>query len=677
MAVMVVIRSSSSGRRDIIRFYRNCFISVMLSAEQHEFLLQSDPARAVLTQQRFNALCAAPETIRACSDAELLAALQMANALYRHGEPVVSDADYDFVWLAELRARQPEHEFLQAVEAEAVVGKTVALPAVMLSTDKAYSHEEVERWAARIAKAADDLSIDFDRLLFRVTPKLDGYAAYDDGTTLYTRGDGRRGTDITRAFERGLQVAAQGPRGLGPGEIVVSRSYFNQHLSQVFDNPRNFQASVIKEKDLQDEAQQAINDGAAVFYPFALLPDWQGSWAELNGDFERIIKDIWHKTDYDVDGVILEIGDERLKQYLGATRHHHRWQLAYKENLATAEVRVVSVTPQTSRAGRVTPVAELEPVRLSGALLSRATAHHYGMVRDKGIGPGALIQLARSGEVIPKIEQVLIAAEPQIPEACPSCGHELVWDADYLLCTNNLDCPAQISNSLEHFFRVLKNNDGFGAATIKRLYEHEIRYVDEIYALRVEQFEAMGFGPKQSQNLFDQLARSRSEAIEDWRFLAAFGVFRMGLGNCEKLLAHYSLDEIFNLSQAEIVAIEGFAEKTAAVIEEGFKQIKPLYDKLIALGFNLRNTQRGDQPGGHVLVGKTLVFTGALSSGSRDELSKKAKACGAKVAGSVSANTDYLVAGDNVGQNKTQAARDKGVTVIDEAEFLRLLGDEP
>lgn len=154
-----------------------------------------------------------------------------------------------------------------------------------------------------------------------------------------------------------------------------------------------------------------------MFYPFALLPAWTGSWAELIADFEGHVKTIWHKVDYDVDGVILEIADEELKTYLGATRHHHRWQLAYKENLETAEVKILQVVPQTSRSGRITPVAELEPTRLSGALLSRATAHHYKMVVDKGIGPGALIRLARSGEVIPKIEAVINPAEPDIRPA--------------------------------------------------------------------------------------------------------------------------------------------------------------------------------------------------------------------------------------------------------------------
>lgn len=649
----------------------------MLTDSQRILVQQAAIDLEEIGEQRFCLLCGQPELLDSATDAELVALLQIANALYRGGEPIINDADYDFVYLAALKKRHPDHPLLQEVEPEPTfAGKTVDLPTIMLSTDKAYSREEVERWAGRIEKAALELGKNFAELIFKVTPKLDGYAAYDDGQMLYTRGDGRKGTDITRVFERGLQVANQGRRGLGAGEIVVSRSYFDENLAEFFDNARNFQASVIKEKELDEHAERAISDHAAVFYPFAILPCWTGLWPDLIANFETIIKAIWHQLDYDVDGVILEIVDEPLKQAMGATRHHHRWQLAYKENLETAEVTVIGVTPQTSRSGRITPVAELEPVRLSGALLSRATAHHYKMVLDKGIGPGALIRLARSGEVIPKIEEVLRPTEPQVPNTCPSCGHELIWDNDYLICPNNLECPAQISNSMEHFFRVLKNNDGFGAATIKKLYEYGIRRVDEIYALSVEQFESMGFGPKQSQNLVDQLVRSRHEAIEDWRFLAAFGVFRMGLGNCERLLAHYTLAEIFNLSEADIVAIEGFAEKTAAVITEGFAKIKPLFDILVALGFNLIATQNQATDNAHPLAGKNLVFTGTLHSGSRDDLSKQAKAKGAKVGGSVSAKTDYLIAGDNVGANKINAAREKGVSVISEQEFLSLLNGD-
>jgi DNA ligase (NAD+) len=649
----------------------------MLNDNQQEILRRSDIVPTALDEAKLFQIAHRECDEAKLSDAELVEFLAVANALYRGGEQIVSDAEYDFTFVAELRNRHPNHPLLSQVEPEAAfLGKTVELPVRMLSTDKAYSRKEVERWAGRIEKAAAEVGKDFGSVTFRLTPKLDGYAAYDDGERLYTRGDGRKGTDISRVFERGLAVAGAGKRGLGAGEIVVGKRYFAEHLAVHFDNSRNFQASIIKEKDLEEPAEKAIRDKAAVFHPFALLPCWEGTWPELAADFDARVEAVWNAVDYDVDGVILEIADAELKEYLGATRHHHRWQIAYKKNIETARVKILRVLPQTSRSGRVTPVAEVEPVKLSGATIHRATAHHYRLVLESGIGPGALIELARSGEVIPKIEKVLQPAEPDIPSRCPSCSGELTWDGDYLCCTNNFECPAQIANTLEHFFHVLGNIDGFGAATVEKLYAHGIRSVDQIYALPVETYEQMGFGPKQAQNLQAQLTRSRSERIEDWRFLAAFGVFRMGQGNCEKLLAHYPLTAIFGLSEQDIVQVEGFAEKTAAVVMRGLKRIKPLFDKIYGLGFSLEATPRHAEPSAALqspIAGKLLVFTGTMQHGSREEMEREAKLLGAKVGKSVSGKTDWLVAGENVGAAKLLAAQEKGVAVIGEADYLKML----
>ena len=647
----------------------------MLTSTQTELLQQADIQPEFLTENKLQHLIQQPETVSELNDGELLELLAICNALYRGGEPIVSDAVYDFLFLAELKKRHPDHPYLHQVEAEPeFAGKTVKLPVTMLSTDKAYDFEEINRWAKRIEKAATQIGKDFDQLIFRVTPKLDGYAAYDDGKKLYTRGDGRYGQDISRVFDRGLVIANNGQRGLGAGEIVVNKHYFNQHLAKIYDNSRNFQASIIKEKELDPHALKAIEDKAAVFYPFAQLPAWEGPWQTLAEHFDDIVNDVWHSVDFDVDGVIFEVTDTEIKHIMGATRHHHRWQIAYKANTETAEVKVLNVIPQTSRSGRITPVAELEPVRLSGALISRATAHHYKMVQEKGIGPGAIIRLTRSGEVIPKIEAVIKPVTPEIPSHCPSCGTELVWDNDYLVCTNNLECPAQITHTMEHFFKILKNNDGFGPATIKKLYEHGIKNVYDIYPLNAEQFEAMGFGPKQSRNLVDELVRSRFEPVEDWRFLAAFGVFRMGLGNCEKLLAHYPLESIFELTEGDIVAVEGFAEKTAQIVIKGFKRIRPLFEKLYALGFHIESTTHDTrQTQNHPLAGKTVVFTGTMQHGSRDTMKKEAKSFGAKVASSVTGKTDYLIIGEKVGQTKLDTAREKGVTIMTEQEYLDLI----
>lgn len=647
------------------------------SKEQLE-LAGLNSSDAKLSQETIDKIVCHDLTEDELSEEQLVAFLEIANEHYRSGNRIITDTEYDFTYLAELRSRNASHPFLTKVEPEpALAGKTVRLPVQMLSTDKAYTRTDIDRWLDRIRKAADEIDVPLNEITIRVTPKLDGYAAFDDGKRLYTRGDGRSGTDISRVFERGLQVGGNNLRGQGAGEIVVSREYFNNFLADHFENSRNFQASLIKEKELDPQTEKAITNGKAVFYPFAQLQAREVSIIELEKEFEVITDEVWGYVDFDVDGVILETTDERIKSHMGATRHHHRWQIAFKKNTEKAQVKVLSVKPQTARTGRVTPVVQLEPTRLSGATLSKATAHHFGMVKEKGIGPGALIELVRSGLVIPKIERVIEPAEPQIPTNCPACDAELVWDADFLVCPNTR-CSAQVENRLEHFFKTIKNVDGFGPKAIKALHDHQVDTVAKIYSMREIDFRECGFGDKTSTNMVNQLSRSRTEALEDWRFLAAFGVFRMGTGNCERLLQHVLLKDIFNLSENDIVAIDGFAETTATIMVAGFQQIKDEYNTIYAAGFNLELTpiiEEGSEAAG-AIAGKTIVFTGSMASGKRSDMEKNAKKLGAKVGSSVTGKTNLLITGENVGENKINAARDKGVTVLTEQEYLSLLSQE-
>lgn len=652
----------------------------MLSESQRNILKNNISGYPALNFQRLEDI-AKLSSAASLSDDELLAFLTACNALYRSGEPLISDAKYDSVFLSELAKRHTDHPFLHTVEPEqAFTGKTVTLPQRMLSTEKAYSQSAIEKWLDNVEKAALALGVNPEHLIFRATPKLDGFAAYDDGKILYTRGDGRKGTDISRVFERGLIVGGSGKRGLGAGEIVVTQSYFSQHLADTFENARNFQASIIKEKDLDEHAVQAINNHAAVFFPFSELPDWRGSANEIRKKFDEIVALIHTLVDYDVDGVIFEVTDAAIKDYMGATRHHHRWQIAYKQNAETAQVKVLKVTPQTSRSGRVNPVAELEPTKLSGATISRATAHHYGMVREQGIGPGTLIELTRSGQVIPKIERVITPQTPQIPDACPSCSTALVWDSDYLYCLNNTHCPAQIEHSIEHFFRTLANNDGFGAKTIAKLHANGVNSVYAIYRLTLEQLIDMGFRSQDgknllAQNLIKQLERSRTEAIEDWRFLGAFGIYRMGLGNCERLLQHHKLLTIFDLTEENIIQIEGFANKTAEAVVKALTLIKDDFMNIYGLGFNLIETPLISEQQTTIspIAGLTLVFTGTMQHGSRDDMIKEAKRLGAKTGSSVTSKTDILVTGNDVGATKLNDAKKHQVKIMDEVTYMALI----
>ena len=610
------------------------------------------------------------------SDDVLIEFCVIANQRYRIGNPIISDADYDFIFLHELAKRLPNHSFLKKVEddIEGFSEEKIKLPKKMLSTDKAYSWEEINKWLERITKFSSEINYLLADIQIKGTAKLDGFAGYDDGNKLYTRGDGNKGSDISRVFERGLGVFNNSERGQGPGEIVVKRSYFEKYLSNHFEYPRNFQASLIKEKELDKLAIDAISAKAALFVPFNQLPHWLGGIDEFRRQFLDVVSQLEGGVDFDIDGVVFEIVNPELKKHMGSNRKFHRWQIAFKENKEKAQVKVLSITAQVGRTGKITPVAELEPTQLSGATIYRATGHHYGLVKDQGLGAGSVIELTRSGLVIPKINKVLKTAEVDIPTNCPSCGHKLSWDSDFLMCLNHEKCPEQITGKIIYFFRILANNDGFGQATIQKLFAEGIRQVSDIYLLNEAKLMSMGFGAKTSHNLINQLIRSRKESIEDWRFLAAFGVQRLGMGNCENLLRNYSVEKIFDLSIKDISNIDGFAEITAELIFDGLALIKPQYVVLISGGFELEQTLLKTEINQSIspFNSKKIVFTGTMSE-SRAELQKQAKAFGANVGKSVSSKTDFLIIGENVGQSKIKDAKTHQVEILTEAEYLKLL----
>ena len=618
----------------------------------------------------------ANQTVLICdlTDSDLVEFCSIANQKYRDGNPITSDENYDFIFIHELAKRLPNHPFLNKVETE-IEGfseEKIKLPKKMLSTDKAYSWKEINKWLERVARFSEEINLTLEDVQIKGTAKLDGFAGYDDGNKLYTRGDGNKGSDISRVFERGLSIFNDSARGQGPGEIVIKQSYFEKYLSDHFEYPRNFQASLIKEKELDKFAIDAISVKAALFVPFNQLPQWLGSIGEFKSQFLDIVSQLEGGIDFDIDGVVFEIINPRLKEYMGSNRKFHRWQIAFKENKEKAQVRVLSVTAQVGRTGKITPVAELEPTQLSGATIYRATGHHYGLVKEQGLGAGSIIELTRSGLVIPKINKVLKASEVNIPKNCPSCGNILSWDSDFLMCFNHEACPEQIIGKIIYFFKVLANNDGFGQATIQKLYAEGIHKVSDVYLLTGDELISMGFGEKTSQNLINQLTRSRKVSIENWRFLAAFGVPRLGMGNCENLLRNYSIEQVFDLTTEEISNIDGFAEVTAELIFNGLSSIKSQYEILISGGFELEETLLNSALSSNSFNSKKIVFTGTMSE-SRTLLQKQAKTHGAIVGNSVSSKTDFLIIGENVGQSKIKAANSHNVEILTEAEYLKKL----
>jgi len=602
---------------------------------------------------------------------KLVQRLKECNAAYRSGTPLISDQEYDQL-VEELRRLDPRHPFLQAVEPESFGGRMqVRHPVPMLSTEKAYSRNDLARFVTRVRKAAAELEI--ADLLFRVTPKLDGLAGRDDGRVFATRGNGETGYEISSAFKKG--VISIGGRGLGVGEIVIVKSYFEKYLAGEFEHPRNMVVGIISSDTVNESAQKALEDRVVHFVPYVALSDWVGSGEELLENAQTISADLILKTDYPVDGAVAEVVSTELKQFMGATHHHHRWQVAIKTRGDTALTIVEDVTWQVGRTGNITPVMEVSPVPLSGATIRRVTAHHAGMIKEKAIGIGSRIEIIRSGEVIPKLEKVIVTAEQiKIPDECPSCNTPLEWRNDFLKCVNP-DCQAQVEQNLLHWFKTLGNADWFGIKTIKKLVDGGYDSLEKIYDMAQPDFLELGFGPVQSKNLVQAIRISRTKSVEDWRFLAAMGIPDLGRGDSRKLLAHFRLEDITDVTAEDIEKIDGFGSISSRSITKGIKQRKIIFSHLLSLKFNLERTplmstaKAQDSP----IAGKGVVFTGKMLRGTRDEMQAAARKLGARVQTAVSSKTDYLVCGEKVGARKMEKAVKAGAGIMTEEEYRILI----
>lgn len=602
---------------------------------------------------------------------KLVQTLEAYNDAYRKGEPQISDAEYDLL-VESLRALDPSHSFFDRVEPEQFEGKVeVRHPMPMLSTEKAYNEDDLERFVTRVHKAAQEIGL--GRVDFVAMPKLDGLAGRDDGSVFATRGNGLVGYEISSAFAKG--VVPIGGRGKGLGEIVMVKSYFEENLEGLFEHPRNMVVGIVSSDTLNENAKQALADGVVRFVPYSELPKWRGTGQELIANLDQVKQDLLGTLDYPVDGLVAEVVDEDLKKHMGATNHHYRWQIAIKTIGETAETTVEDVTWQVGRTGNVTPVMIVSPTKLSGATIRRVTAHHAGMVVKQTIGKGARIEIIRSGEVIPKLVTVLEkASEVTVPEACPVCGTALVWQNDFLKCTNPV-CPAQIEQKIVHWFKSLGNADWFGIKTVKKLVDSGYDSLEKVYAMGEADFVALGFGPVQSRNLYEALGISREKSVEDWRFLSAFGIPALGKGDSRKLLAHKPLESLVDVNADEIKAIHGFGDITSEAISQGLAQIKDTMAHMLALGFNIDKTPVQDEASSveSPISGKGVVFTGKMKQGSREDMQAIARRLGANVQTSVTGKTDLLVCGENVGAKKIETAREKGTQVVTEDEFYRII----
>ena len=602
---------------------------------------------------------------------KLVKNLEKWNTAYYKGKPLVTDIEYDKAFES-LRSLDPDNPFLNKIDDTALDGKgdVVVHRIPMLSLSKAYAQSEIQNFVNNVEKAAKKVGV---KARFRVTPKLDGVAGNDDGTILSTRGNGRKGSNITHVFKRG--VVCLGSRGQGRGEIVMVQSYFEKKFKDDVDHPRNMVVGAINADVVKAMPKKALKDKKIHFVPYTELAktaSWEGTGKKLIADIESISESLRKKVDYPLDGMVIDAIDPKIHSEMGSTNSHNRWQLAYKQRGETAKTVIEEIGWQTGRTGVVTPVLRVRPVSVSGATISNITAHNAGVIRDNKLGPGAKIEVIRSGEVIPKLEKVLTSCKKAaVITECPACSSTLKWRNDFLVC-ENASCPAKIQTQLYYWFKTLGNCDGFGPKTIEILQENDCTTIEEIYKQTVSTFQKMGFGKKTSQNLVESMKSSRSTPIEDARFLAAFGIPHLGLGDSRKILSKYKLADAIELSASKIEALPGFAKKTSTDIAKGLSQKKDIIAHMMTLYTAIEDTQSAVVDTDSPISGKVVMFTGTMKA-DRNEMKAEAKSLGARVLSSVSGKLEILIIGEKASASKISKAKENNAKVITEQEYYDLL----
>lgn len=598
--------------------------------------------------------------------------LERYEAAYRAGNPEISDAEFDSL-LADFAAEHPNHPFLNKVgqESDFGVGK-VKHQSPMLSTDKAYTVDEIEKFVNKVQAVGFDLGIDESEILFRLTPKLDGMAGKEVDRKLVTRGDGLIGNDISSAKAKGVFYLGDGRDAVG--EVVMTQAYFDRHMKDEFSHPRNVVVGAVSADEPNPATQAALSAGVIRFVPYYTLKASEVTGTQLLISFDALITEA-KKTEYPIDGVVIEVTNEAIKKAMGSTSHHHNWQIAKKERGEAFECYVEGITWQIGRTGRVTPVINITPTKISGAMVSNVTGHHAGNILEKGIGPGAIIEVIRSGEVIPFLSKVVKKSDDvRVPHSCPSCSNPLVTIEHFIECENSR-CEAQAHGKVIHWFKTLGNVDGFGPSAVEKLLEAGYDTPPTIYR-NLTELSAInaGFGAGQAKNLMLELARSKADRINDWQFLAAFGIHRLGRGDSKKLLKCISIFDLINVTEDFLLNIDGFGPISSKSISEEINERIGEINNMLSLGFNLEFTGTQEVKESPI-TGQHIVFTGGMVKGTRDDMKLHAESLGAIPQSSINKKTQILVAGNKASAAKIGKAEGFGAKVFDEDSYLEFLGE--
>jgi DNA ligase (NAD+) len=645
---------------------------------------------------------------------------------YVLNKPVISDFEYDIL-LNELDTLEKKFpEFITDDSPTRRVGSDITKEFIqyehkypMLSLGNTYNEEELKEFDSRIRKIISGeveyvCELKFDGASISIT--------YRNGVLFraLTRGDGTKGDDVTLNVKtiRNIPLKVKGDRMpeefIVRGEILMPRAVFNRLNEErtnsgiaSFANPRNAAAGTLKLLDPKTVSSRNL-DCMVYFLLADDLPyddhysnlkeasDWGFNVPDsiqLCSSIDQVFSFISHwdserkHLPYDIDGVVIKVNSLKHQENLGFTAKSPRWAISYKYKAEETTTRLLSVSFQVGRTGNITPVANLEPVLLSGSTIRRATLHNADQIALLDLHLNDIVYIEKGGEIIPKIVGVDRSVRNnesrkiEFITNCPECGTLLVkndGEANHF-CPNYLHCPPQIKGRIEHFIsRKAMDIDGLGEETIDLLFSKNIiRNIADLYDLNAEQLIPLErLGEKSAANIIKSIVSSLNTPYP--RVLFALGIRHVGETVAKTIAKEFSsIEELINADPEKLTQVREIGPRIAASIRNYFSDPENLeiINRLRIKGIKFKS-EMAEVKTGTKLEGKTIVISGVFQKYSRDEYKDLIEKNGGKNSSSVSGNTSFILAGENMGQSKKDKADELGIQLINEAEFLRILGED-
>jgi DNA ligase (NAD+) len=652
---------------------------------------------------------------------------ELEEHLYRYhvlDEPVIADADYDklFFELVELEKKFPAlatpdspTQRVGSKPLDQFAEVTHRVP--MLSLGNAFTEEDAQNFDRRCREG-----LGVDEIEYACEPKFDGLAislTYENGRFVQgaTRGDGAVGEDVTQNLRTvraiPLAIACQAARLEVRGEVLMLKKDFEKMNARqaargekLFVNPRNASAGSLRQLDPKLTAERPLTffayglgavEGVTVPATHSGLMDWLAGLRFPVSKERRVVRGVEGLMGYyrdlgsrrptlpfEIDGVVYKVNRFDQQEQLGFVSRAPRFATAHKFPAEEATTVLLGIDVQVGRTGAITPVARLQPVFVGGTTVSNATLHNEDEIRRKDLKIGDTVIVRRAGDVIPEVAAVIYAKRPAdarefvMPTQCPQCQSAIIkLEGEAIArCTGGLFCPAQRKQALLHFAqRRAIDVDGLGDKLVDQLVDNDIVHTPaDLYRLGVANLAALErMAEKSAANLIAGIEKSKQTTLA--KFLFGLGIRHVGEVTAKDLAKHFgSLDPIMNASVGALLQVNDVGPVVAESIRKFFDQPhnREVVEQLRACGIRWEEGAPQAVVPSHAFSGKTVVLTGTLSAMTRDEAKDRLEVLGAKVAGSVSKKTDYVVAGAEAG-SKLDRARELGVAVLDEAQFIALL----